>query len=111
MVELAAARTEIEAAAVAELKALRASSTGRHVFADDDRDNELKLAREAAREQVVQWVAAHPRGAVVVALTGATSMPSTVAAAQTGADASAAGLTEIAAFTGAAAPPPRLVPW
>jgi hypothetical protein len=31
-------------------KALRASSTGSSVSADDDRDNELKLAREAARE-------------------------------------------------------------
>jgi hypothetical protein len=58
MAELAAARTEVEAtttvdaarAAVTELKALRASSTGSSVFADDDRDNELKLAREAARE-------------------------------------------------------------
>jgi hypothetical protein len=68
MAELAAARTKVEAtatvdaarAAVAELKALRASSTGSSVFADDDRDNELKLAREAAREQAAQWAAAHP---------------------------------------------------
>jgi membrane protein involved in colicin uptake len=70
MVELAAARAEVEAAAAAdaarvaaaELKALCASSTGNSVFADDDRDNELKLAREAAREQAVQWAAAHPQG-------------------------------------------------
>jgi hypothetical protein len=63
MAELAAARAEIEVAAVAdaaraaaaELKALRASSTGSSVSADDDRDNELKLAREAAREQAAQW--------------------------------------------------------
>jgi hypothetical protein len=68
MVELAAARAEVEAVAaadavrpaVAELEALRANSTGSSVFADDDRDNELKLAREAAREQAVQWAAAHP---------------------------------------------------
>jgi hypothetical protein len=62
MAELAAARAEVEAAttadaaraAVAELKALRASSTDSYVSADDDRDNELKLAREAAREQAAQ---------------------------------------------------------
>jgi hypothetical protein len=68
MAELAAARAEVEAAAVAdearaaaaELKSLRASSTGSSVSADDDRDNELKLAREAAREQAAQWAAAHP---------------------------------------------------
>jgi hypothetical protein len=58
MAELAAARAEVEATAAAdavraaaELKALRASSTDITVSADDDRDNELKLAREAAREQ------------------------------------------------------------
>jgi hypothetical protein len=70
MVELAAARVEVEAAAAAdaaraaaaEVEALRASSTGSSVSADDDRDNELKLAREAAREQAAQWAAAHPQG-------------------------------------------------
>jgi pyruvate/2-oxoglutarate dehydrogenase complex dihydrolipoamide acyltransferase (E2) component len=46
----------------AELETLRASSTGSSVSADDDRDNELKLAREAVREQAVQWAAAHPQG-------------------------------------------------
>jgi hypothetical protein len=59
MAELAVARAKVEAAVVAdvalvvaaELKALRASSTGSSVSADDDRDNELKLARVAAREQ------------------------------------------------------------
>jgi thiamine monophosphate kinase len=68
MAEPAAAREEVEAAAAmdaargaaAELKALCASSTGSSVSTDDDRDNELKLAREAAWEQVVQWAAAHP---------------------------------------------------
>jgi hypothetical protein len=34
-------------AAAAELEALRASSTGSYVSADDDRANELKLAKEA----------------------------------------------------------------
>jgi hypothetical protein len=71
MVELAVARAKVEAtaaadaarAAVAELKALRASSTDSSVSADDDRDNELKLAREAAWEQTAQWAAAHPRAA------------------------------------------------
>jgi hypothetical protein len=56
---MAAAGAEVEAAAVvdaaraaaAEFEALRASSTGSSVSTDDDRDNELKLAREAAREQ------------------------------------------------------------
>jgi hypothetical protein len=70
MAELAAARAEVEAAvavdaaraAAAELEALRASSTGSSVSADDDRDNELKLAREEAREQMAQWAAAHPQG-------------------------------------------------
>jgi hypothetical protein len=60
MVELAAARAEVEAAVAtdvaravaAELEALRASSTDSSVSTDDDRDNELKLAREAVREQV-----------------------------------------------------------
>jgi hypothetical protein len=58
MAKLAAARAEVEAAAVvdvaravaAELEALRACSTDSSVSADDDRDNKLKLAREAARE-------------------------------------------------------------
>jgi hypothetical protein len=68
MAELAAARTEVEAAATkdaacaaaAELKALSPSSTGSSVSADDDRDNELKLTREVAREQAAQWAVAHP---------------------------------------------------
>jgi hypothetical protein len=70
MVELAAARAEVDAAATtdaalaaaAELEALRASSTGSSVSADDDRDNELKLAREATREQATQWAAVHHQG-------------------------------------------------
>jgi hypothetical protein len=68
--KLAAVRAEVEAAAAAdaaraaaaELKALRASCTDSSVSADDDRDNELKLVREAAREQVAQWAAAHRQG-------------------------------------------------
>jgi hypothetical protein len=59
MAELAAARTEVEAAAAtdaaraaaAELEALRDSSISRSVSADDGTDDELKLTREAAREQ------------------------------------------------------------
>jgi hypothetical protein len=48
MAKLTAARAEVEeaAAAVAELEALHACSTSSSVSAD--RDNELKLAREAA---------------------------------------------------------------
>jgi hypothetical protein len=69
MAELAAARVEVETAATdaaravaTELEVPRASSTGSSVSVDDDRDDELKLAREAAREQAAQWAAAHPRG-------------------------------------------------
>jgi hypothetical protein len=70
MVEQATARAKVEAAAAtdaaraatAELNALRASSTDNSVSANDDRDNELKLAREAAREQAAHWAAAHPKG-------------------------------------------------
>jgi hypothetical protein len=59
MAELTAARAEVEIAATvdairvaaAELEALRVSSTGGSISADDDRDNELKLVREATREQ------------------------------------------------------------
>jgi colicin import membrane protein len=104
--ELAAARAEVEAAAAAdaaraaavELKALRASSTDSSVSATDDRDNELKLARETAREQAAQWAAAHPQERRV---------SSTAAATQTGAGTSAVGLMEITAFTSGAALPPR----
>jgi hypothetical protein len=96
MVELAAARVEVEVAAAAdvarvaaaELEALRASSIGSSVSVNDDRDNKLKPARDT----------------VVAAQMGADAM---VAVAQTGADASAARLTEIVAFTGGVAPPPR----
>jgi hypothetical protein len=111
MVELAAVRTEVEAAAAAnaaraaaaELKALRASSTDSSVSVDDDRDNKLKLASGQPRT---------PRDAVAAALTGADA-PTTLragacaATAQTGADVSTTGLTEIAAFTGGTTLPPR----
>jgi hypothetical protein len=78
MAELVATRVEVEAiaatdaacAAAAELEAPRASSTDSSVSTDDDRDNELKLTREAARQQAVQWAAVIPRGAVAVAQTG-----------------------------------------
>jgi hypothetical protein len=70
MAELVAAMTEVEAAAaadgtrvaVAELELLRASSTGSSVSADDDRDNELKLVREAVREQAMQCGGRAPDG-------------------------------------------------
>jgi hypothetical protein len=68
MAELAAVRVDVEAAAavdtaraaVAELEALCVSSTDSSGSTDDDRDNELKLAREASREQTAQWAAVHP---------------------------------------------------
>jgi hypothetical protein len=125
MAELAAARAEVEAAAAtdaaraaaAELKALRASSISSSISVDDDRDNELKLAREAAREQAAQWAAAHPRGAVMAVLTSADA-PTVLlagacaavvfpmaAATQTGVDVPVAGLTEIVAFLGGATLP------
>jgi hypothetical protein len=114
MVELAAARAKVEAAAavdatravVEELKALRTSSTGSSVSVDDDRDNELKQVREAAQEQAVALTSADAPAALRAgARTAAVS--STAAAAQTGADVPAAGLTEIATFTGGVALPPR----
>jgi hypothetical protein len=52
MAELTPVRAKVETAAAAvKLETLRASSTNSSVSADEDRDNELKLAREAAREQ------------------------------------------------------------
>jgi hypothetical protein len=70
--ELAAARAEVEAAAAAaadatraaatELEALRGSNTSSFVSVDSSTDDELKLVREAAREQAAQWAAAHPQG-------------------------------------------------
>jgi hypothetical protein len=72
MVELAAARAQVEvevavavdaARAVAgELEALHGSSTNSSVSADGGTDDELKRAREAEREYVVQWEAMHPQG-------------------------------------------------
>jgi hypothetical protein len=70
MAELAVARAEVEAVAaadvaratVADLEALRVSSTDSSVSADDGRDNQLKLAREAAREKAAQWAVVHPQG-------------------------------------------------
>jgi hypothetical protein len=52
---------------VAELEALCVSRTDNSVSVDDDRDNELKLTREAVWEQVMQWAATHPQGAVAEA--------------------------------------------
>jgi hypothetical protein len=118
MAELAASRAAMHAMA-AELKALRGSSTDSSVSADDDKDNELKLVREAAREQAMQWAAAHPqvrRGGSPDGRGWAGGAPSggtlgghalMAAAVQTGADTPTAGLTEIVAFTGDAALPPR----
>jgi hypothetical protein len=127
MAELAVARAKVEAAAAAnaaraaaaELNALRANSTGSSVSADDDRDNEFKLTREATREQAAQWAATHPqgrrggspdeRGRAGGAPGGgvAAAVSPMAAAAQTGADVPVAGLTEIAIFTDGAALPPR----
>jgi hypothetical protein len=73
MAELAAARAKVEAAAAvdvtraatAELEALRGSSTSSSVSADGGTDDELKLARETAREQAVQWAAVPPTAPAV----------------------------------------------
>jgi hypothetical protein len=96
---------------VAELETLRVSSANSSVSADDDRDNELKLVRETAREQEAHWAATHPRGTVAAAQTGADA-PAVLrtrarVAAVTGADAPTAGLTEIVTFTDGVALPPR----
>jgi hypothetical protein len=107
MAKLAATRAEVEAtaavdaarAAAVELDALCGSRISSSVSADGGTNDELKLAREAAREQE----SCTPRGAVAAAQTGAdapaalrtgarvAAVPPTVAAAQTGADAPAAG--------------------
>jgi hypothetical protein len=68
MAELAVARAEVKAAAAvdaartatAELKVLHDNSTSISVSVDGGTDDELKRAREAAREQAAQWAAAHP---------------------------------------------------
>jgi hypothetical protein len=116
MAELTTTRTEVEAAAAAadaayaaaaELEAMCASSTGSSVSADDDRDNELKLAREAAREQAMQWAAAHPQGH----RGSSPDQRGRVGGAPGGGacgGCAAAGLAEIAAFKGGAALPPRI---
>jgi hypothetical protein len=106
-------------AAAAELEALRGSSIGSSVSASGGIDDELKLAREAAREQEAQWAAVHSQGRRGSSpderrCTGGApgggargGHAPTAAAAQTDADTPAAGLTEIVAFTGGAALPPR----
>jgi hypothetical protein len=68
--ELAAARAKVEAAeamdaaraAAAELEALRDSSADNSVSGDDNTNDELRLAREAAQEQAAQWAVTHPHG-------------------------------------------------
>jgi hypothetical protein len=64
MAELAGVATDVARAVAAEFEALRASSTGSSVSANDDRYNKLKLARETTWEQAAQWAAAHPPGAL-----------------------------------------------
>eukprot|EP00267_Zea_mays_P035567 XP_008671659.1 uncharacterized protein LOC103649093 [Zea mays] len=124
--ELTAARVEVEAAeavdaaraAAAELEALRGSRAGSSASIDDNTDKELRLAREAAREQAAEWAAAHPHGACVAAAQIGADAPTPLrarahaTAAQTGVDtpallpAAATESTEIAASTGGVALPP-----
>jgi hypothetical protein len=84
---------DVARVAAAELEALRGSSAGNFVSWDDSTNDELRLARQAAKEQATQWAAA---------------------AAQTGVDASAVllpavdGTTEIEASTGGGPLPPRI---
>jgi hypothetical protein len=67
---LAASRAEVEAAeaadaaraAATELEALRGSRADNSASVDDNTDEELRLAREAAREQTAQWAATHAHG-------------------------------------------------
>jgi hypothetical protein len=92
MAELAAARVEVEAAAAAdaaravaaELEVLCGSSINSSVSADGSTDDELKLAREAAREQAAQWEAAHPSSAVAATQTGADALAALRAGARGG---------------------------
>jgi hypothetical protein len=68
--ELVAARAKVEAAeatdaaraAAAELEALRGSRAGSSASVDDNTDEELRLAREAAREQGHSGQPRIPRG-------------------------------------------------
>jgi hypothetical protein len=119
MVELTAARAEVEAAmaadvarvATVDLMALRGSSNSSSVTIDGGTNDELKLAREAAREQAMQWVATHPLGRSGGSPDGcerAAVMALTAAVAQTIVDAPTAGSIEIMSFTGDAALPPRI---
>jgi hypothetical protein len=120
MAELAAARAEVEAAAAADAAraaALVALTTLFLPTTTETTSSSWRGRQRGSRRHSGQ--PRTPRGVVVAALTGADApavlqagaraavVSPMTAAAQTGADAPATGLTEIAAFTGGAALPPR----
>jgi hypothetical protein len=49
-------------ASAVELEALRGSRADSFASVDDNTNKELRLVREAAREQVAQWAVAHHHG-------------------------------------------------
>jgi hypothetical protein len=106
--KLAAARTEVEAIAMAdavramvvELETLRGSSTSSSVSTDGGTDDEVKLARVAAQTGVDAPAALQAEAHVA-------AVPPMAAGAQTGTNAPVAGSTEITVFTGGAALPPQ----
>jgi hypothetical protein len=49
--------------AAAELEALRGSRADNSASIDDNTDEELRLVREAAREQATQWARVHAAAA------------------------------------------------
>jgi hypothetical protein len=121
-VELAAAREEVEAAeaadaaraAAAELKALSGSSADNSVSGDDNTNDELRLAREAAQEQAAQWAAVHDgtldrhRRADDAPDENAQSDSLDVRERAGGAPDAAVGSTKIVTSTGGVALPPRI---
>jgi hypothetical protein len=114
-VELAAAREEVEVAeAAAELKALSGSSADNSVSGDDNTNDELRLAREAAQEQAAQWAAVHDgtldrhRRADDAPDENAQSDSLDVRERAGGAPDAAVGSTKIVTSTGGVALPPRI---
>jgi hypothetical protein len=126
--ELAAARAEVEATeaadaarvAEAELEALRGNSSDTSISGDGGTNDELRLAREVAQEQAVQWAVVPPHGTRVAAAQIGVDAPRAlqarthVAAAQIGINTpgvlpvAAAGSTEIAVSACSVALPPRI---
>jgi hypothetical protein len=119
--ELAATRVEVEAtmvedaarAAVAELEALCGNSACSFASVAGNTDNELRLAREAAREQAGQWAVAHPHGACGGSPDKCRRVDDASGGGARGGSLDECGciggwLMKIVAFTGGTALPPRI---